>query len=71
MNMNTQTPQSNGFPFVGILTLIFVVAKITGWVNWSWWIVFSPFIIKLVLVFCLFLFVLVIGAVAALLDKSR
>jgi hypothetical protein len=69
--MNTQTSQSNGFPFVGILTLIFVVAKITGWVNWSWWIVFSPIIIKLFLVFGLFLFALAIGAVVAFLDKSR
>mgnify|MGYP001355580102 CR=1 FL=1 len=25
-----------------ILTIIFVIAKITGYVDWSWWLVFSP-----------------------------
>lgn len=32
--------------FVSVLTLIFVVAKLLGIVNWSWWLVFSPMIIS-------------------------
>lgn len=31
-----------GFPFLPLLTLIFVVAKLWGVINWSWWIVFLP-----------------------------
>lgn len=31
--------------FFGLLTLIFVVAKLGGWVSWSWWIVFTPAIV--------------------------
>jgi hypothetical protein len=31
--------------YVHILTLIFVVAKILGYVSWSWWLVFLPSII--------------------------
>jgi len=27
---------------VGWLTIIFVIAKITGWLSWSWLWVFSP-----------------------------
>ena len=32
--------------FVSALTLIFVVAKLLGIVNWSWWLVFSPLIVS-------------------------
>lgn len=30
--------------FFIILTLIFVVAKILGYIAWSWWIVFLPIV---------------------------
>ncbi len=29
------------------LTLIFVVAKLTGYLTWSWWVVFSPVMVSL------------------------
>jgi len=34
------------FNIVGILTLIFIVLKITGNITWSWWWVFSPILIS-------------------------
>lgn len=33
---------SKGLSFLSVLTLIFVIAKILGFVSWSWWLVFSP-----------------------------
>ena len=45
--------------FLGLLTLIFVLAKLFGAIAWSWWLVFLPAIIG-------FGFNLVIVAVAAL-----
>lgn len=33
---------TNAFPFLAILCLIFVIAKLTGHFNYSWWTVFSP-----------------------------
>lgn len=30
--------------FASLLTTIFVVAKIAGYIEWSWWLVFSPMI---------------------------
>jgi hypothetical protein len=30
------------FPLIQIITIIFVVAKIVGYLDWSWWAVFSP-----------------------------
>jgi len=28
--------------FCEVLTLIFVILKVTGNVNWAWWVVFIP-----------------------------
>jgi hypothetical protein len=30
------------FPFLGILTLIFITLKLTHFINWSWWWVLAP-----------------------------
>ena len=30
--------------FLEVLTLIFVVAKLGHFIDWSWWLVFSPMI---------------------------
>lgn len=43
MNMHKLT-------FVEILTLIFITLKLLGEINWSWWLVLAPMIIKLVLI---------------------
>ena len=31
---------SGGFP--GLLTIVFIVMKLTGYITWSWWWVLSP-----------------------------
>lgn len=33
---------NSGIGFTGLLTIVFVIAKITGYISWSWWAVFSP-----------------------------
>lgn len=35
--------------FSGVLTLIFVVAKLTGVITWSWWLVFLPVLVAFVI----------------------
>lgn len=35
--------------FLGLLSLIFVVAKLANWIDWSWWLVFSPAIAAFVI----------------------
>lgn len=35
--------------FTEILTIIFVILKLSGIINWSWWVVLLPEIIGLVL----------------------
>lgn len=36
---------SQAFPFLSILQLIFITLKLTGFINWSWWWVLSPLLI--------------------------
>lgn len=33
---------SGGIGFIGLLTLLFIGLKLTGYINWSWWWVLSP-----------------------------
>ena len=34
--------QSSGIGFVGLLTILFIGLKLTGYIGWSWWWVLSP-----------------------------
>ena len=40
---------SGGLSFCGVLTVVFLVLKLTGVISWSWWWVFSPIWIDLLL----------------------
>jgi membrane protein YdbS with pleckstrin-like domain len=33
--------------FMGLLTLVFITLKLTGYINWSWWLVLLPMIISI------------------------
>jgi hypothetical protein len=33
---------SGGITFCGLLTIAFIVLKLIGFINWSWWWVLSP-----------------------------
>lgn len=40
--MASERSSSSGVGFVGLLTVAFVVLKLTGHIGWSWWWVISP-----------------------------
>ena len=40
--MSNSNSSSGGIGILGLLTLIFVVLKLTGEITWSWWWVVSP-----------------------------
>lgn len=35
--------------FFSLLTIVFVTLKLTGFIDWSWWLVFLPTIIHVVI----------------------
>jgi len=66
---------SEGIGFGGLLTILFIGLKLTGYINWSWWWVLSP--IWLPITALLVFFALAIGlghfllGIANLLGKGR
>jgi hypothetical protein len=42
MTNSSSTNGSGGIGFVGLLTIAFIVLKLTGVIAWSWWWVLSP-----------------------------
>lgn len=55
---NSSSSSSGGIGFVGLLTIVFITLKLTGYVNWSWLWVLSPIWITALIVLTV-----VIGAV--------
>lgn len=39
---STNTSSSGGIGFFGLLTILFVALKLTGYITWSWWWVLAP-----------------------------
>ena len=46
MSANTNT---GGIGFFGLLTIVFIALKLTGYIAWSWWWVLSPIWIPVVI----------------------
>lgn len=55
MNNYTNNNSSYGIGFFGLLAIVFIVLKLTGFINWSWWLVLLPLYGPILLVLVLFL----------------
>jgi hypothetical protein len=58
--MSDSGSSSGGIGFTGLLTVAFIVLKLTEVIDWSWWWVLSPLWIGLAIVL---FFLLIIGIV--------
>ena len=47
---NTAQATSSGIGFFGLLTLIFVTLKLTGYITWSWFLVLLPIMPAIILI---------------------
>ena len=56
------TNSSGGIGISTVLFLIFLVLKLIGTINWSWWWVFAPLWIPFALIFGLLILTIVIAA---------
>ena len=67
--MNKSQSSESG---IGFLFILFLILKLTGAINWSWWWVTSPLWIPFALAFSLGFVVIIIAIIALLLfDKPR
>ena len=53
--MKKESKQGLRFGVLEVLTIVFVVLKLTGVVTWSWWIVLAPVLIPLAILLICFL----------------
>ena len=42
MSNNSNSNYNTGVGFLGLLAIVFIVLKLTGHINWSWWWVLAP-----------------------------
>lgn len=59
MSAPNTSSSNGGVGFLGLLTIAFIVLKLTGYINWSWWLVLLPAYGPIVLALVIFAIVLV------------
>ncbi len=60
MANQTQT-QSGGIGFFGLLAIVFITLKLTGYIAWSWWWVLAPLWAPLAVALAIFLIALLVA----------
>ena len=65
--MNKEVNAAYGVTFSGLLQIAFIVLKILGKIDWSWWLVLLPTIIDAVL----FLFVIIVGIIVVIVSDVQ
>lgn len=50
---------SSGIGFTGLLTILFIALKLTGYIDWSWWWVLAPMWVGIVVVLIILLIILI------------
>lgn len=67
MSDKSSSSSSSGIGFTGLLTVLFIGLKLTGYIAWSWWWVLSPlwigFLLAIVLIVGIFGFALIAEAI--------
>ena len=57
---NNNTTVSGGIGFSGLLTIVFIVLKLCGVINWSWIWVLAPMWVSVALCVAIFIFIVMI-----------
>ena len=70
MKEKTTNNYGGGIGFFGLLTIVFIILKLTGYIDWSWWWVLAPFWIPWAIVLIV-LGILGIGALIVLWAEKR
>ena len=68
-NKEIQTQSSGGLTVCGLLGVAFVILKLCGVIDWSWWLVTLPFWGGLAILIIIAIAALAIAGIIDLLDK--
>lgn len=58
----SHTTSSNGIGVLGLLGVLFVGLKLTGYIDWSWWLVTLPFWIGLPVIIVIAIIMIILNA---------
>lgn len=61
--MKNKDVRNSGMGFISVLTLIFIVLKLTNNINWSWIWVLSPIWITTILLIIIFAIIMIGGRI--------
>lgn len=64
MSDDKSNSATGGIGFAGLLTILFIGLKLTGYIDWSWWWVLSPLWISALLVLAIVAIFLAILGIA-------
>lgn len=59
--MSNNTSSNGGIGIFGLLGIVFVTLKLTGFIDWSWWLVTLPFWGGIALLFAVALLLSLLG----------
>lgn len=69
MANSSSSTSDGGIGFVGLLTIVFITLKLTGYIAWSWWWVLSPIWISLGVWVVIFIIAVFIAWILVMLEK--
>lgn len=59
-----------GMGLSSVLTIIFVLAKLAGFISWSWWLVFAPVLVSFTIGILILVFAMVVAGIAVYLGSK-
>lgn len=62
---NTSSSSSSGIGFFGLLAVLFIGLKLTGYIDWSWWWVLAPLWLGWAIIIGFALILLLIAGIVA------
>lgn len=60
-----------GVGFFGLLTIVFIALKLTGFITWSWWLVLMPLIIQAGIIILFLVLFVVVGMSGSTVKRRR
>lgn len=66
-----ENKSNSGLTFTGMLTILFIGLKLTGYIDWSWWWILSPIWITMIIVLTALLVAVIYALIDAYIQKRK